>query len=292
MLQLIVVDGRGIWGSKKKKEEDASPPPSANTASRRNTNHQVPQQQKQQLNTNDDRSNEVMRAIYTLIDSMEEMMNSKDFMDVVTPDSVQEILRQVPGSDTNPEMQMLLNSPAFNDPELLAQTMTTGISQLRVYANELGHLLSDPNALDAILITMPEDIQIAVRGFLSGNLIAVRDVLERTPGIEQNQIDIAMQLLEGDLEGMADSLKDMVQKQLSDPKMIEQTRQQLLAEPEVAEALGISMNDIKDKKKWKKLVENEKEKFGGDGLNNFRDAGLNIEGLMESGRQFGKAEMA
>ena len=48
------------------------------------------------------------------------------------------------------------------------------LSQLRLYANELGALLSDPSSLDQLLLTLPADIQTAIRGFLDGDLSAVR----------------------------------------------------------------------------------------------------------------------
>lgn len=297
LIVMLSVESRGIWGSKKKEKKDKKDNDIDYESSTNNIGANVggaPAARMRTDNSISSRSKEVMRAVYSLIDTMEEMMTKKEFIDAVTPESVQQMVMQLPGAATSPEIQSVLESPAFTDPTMLKHTMTQGISQLRSYANELGSLLSDPASLDQLLMTLPSDIQRAIRGFLDGDLHAVREVLERTPGLEQNQIDMVMQVLEGDLEGMASNLKNMVNTQLSDPKVIENTRQQLLKDPKIAESLGISMDQVKDKRKWKAFVEAEKEKFKNSGaidsgsfgastgsstLDALREAGLDLDGL-------------
>jgi hypothetical protein len=184
------------------------------------------------------------------INMMEEVVNSPDFESSVTPEMIKSIISKVPALTSNPELAQMLDSPQFNDPTLLKQTITDGLSTIRAYSSQIVDTFSDPEKLSALLSQIPEELRTVVDGLMNGDTSAVKDLIANIPGLEPAQKRMMLDMLDGNTGSIADNVK----KVLGDPSQIEAARQQFLTNPSMAEMFGITEDILRDKKKFAALM--------------------------------------
>ena len=179
-------------------------------------------------------------------------------------------------------MLELLDSPQFESPGVLKQTIVEGISTMKMYARQMGSVMGDQQTRQQLLGDLPLDMRIAIDGLFEGDYGAVRTFLEnQTPAVEQANIDIIMSLLEGD----AEALQGFMGNLLGDANQIEETRQMLLDNPDMAEAMGVDLKMVRNEREWKKMIAEAQEQLGGDGLDGLREMASSA-GTSDSGRKF------
>jgi len=137
----------------------------------------------------------------------------------------------------------------------------------QVYAQQMGSALVDKDTRNMLLSELPQDMRLAIDGLFEGDMSAMRIFLESQPELEQANIDMLMSILEGDTDGF----KSMFGNLLGDADNIKQTRQTLMDNPEMAEALGIDMKVVRNDRAWNKMIAEAKAELGGDGLNGLRE---------------------
>jgi hypothetical protein len=128
--------------------------------------------------------------------------------------------------------------------------MMEGMQALRIHGPELIAMLNDPDKIAEMLSQLPPEMQEMVSTLMSGDKSTLRGMLEGLPGITSAQKQMLSSMLDGDMSGLAESAKNI----LSDPDQVEEARQQFLADPSMAEAMGIPMDVLQSKEKWADLM--------------------------------------
>mmetsp|Transcript_8221 Transcript_8221/g.8222 ORF Transcript_8221/g.8222 Transcript_8221/m.8222 type:complete len:291 (+) Transcript_8221:91-963(+) len=184
------------------------------------------------------------------ITMMEELVESPDFEALVTPEAIKSMFSQVPGLSSQPELVAMLDSPQLNDPRLLKQTIQQGMGAIRGYTSEIVDVFSSPAKMEQLLDQLPAEFKGPIQQLLKGDVSGVKDVLSSIPGLAPAQQSMLMNLLEGNMEGIASNAKQL----LSDPDQTEAARQQFLENPQMAEMFGISEDVINDKVAFEGLM--------------------------------------
>jgi len=150
---VCLASGRGIWGSRKKKDDE-------------DVAVNVPKQQRYtpgRKNRNNFGSNEVSENIRNMLNAyttmMETLVDSPEFDSMITPESIQNIIKQVPGYDDNAELNELINSPQFSNPDLLKATIIEGINTLKTYTDTIIEFINDPVKMQEIMDQVPDNMK-------------------------------------------------------------------------------------------------------------------------------------
>ena len=300
---LAVGEGRGIWGSRKKREEveeqevaatgfEASRRAAAAAAlsSRERTAARVVASESGSVKTGFGTANfgnEVRGLIETYINMMEQAISTPDFQKTVTPEVIRNMLAQMPGLFENPQVAALMDSPEFTDPDKLMDTVRMGISSLRAYTNEIVALLNSPDKMTELIAQLPVEFQGAMYGMMKGDSSGVLELLDAIPNLTSAQKDVVKNLLSGNSKGLEQSMKSA----LGDQKQVEEARQQLLANPEMIEMMGIDASVLNDKKKFSEMMAKGMEALGDLGGTGGGDA-EDFEAPAAAGKLFGRAEAA
>lgn len=159
LLSLVcIATGRGIWGSRKKKEDEeisVTVPKQQRHTPGRNTRNSFGNNNNNNNNVADNIRN--MLNAYTTM--METLVDSPEFDSMITPESVKNIIMQVPGYDDNVELRELINSPQFSNPELLKATIVEGINTLKTYTDTIIEFVNDPAKMQEIIDQVPENMK-------------------------------------------------------------------------------------------------------------------------------------
>lgn len=246
----LSIDSKGMWGSRKKREEsDEAPKPTIPEIRKpRDSRQSSPISKKSDLSS----------GIESLIDSyvqlMEDLIQSENFEKLVTPESVEAILEQIPGFGDNDELKSLFMSPEFKDPKQLKATMLQGLNMIRSYSREIVDTLADPEKLEELLGSLPPELRPIAEAVKSGNANELQSIIvsmmDALPGVDESQKDFIKSLLMGN----TDNLTQNVRKILGDEQHLENVRQQLLASPAMAEAFGVPIEVLEDRNRWKELM--------------------------------------
>eukprot|EP00600_Ochromonadales_sp_CCMP1393_P006929 CAMPEP_0174954624 /NCGR_PEP_ID=MMETSP0004_2-20121128/530_1 /TAXON_ID=420556 /ORGANISM="Ochromonas sp., Strain CCMP1393" /LENGTH=283 /DNA_ID=CAMNT_0016202463 /DNA_START=40 /DNA_END=891 /DNA_ORIENTATION=- len=200
----------------------------------------------------------------TYLNMFEELLNSNDFDSIKTmlnPETIKTMLEQFPGAADSPEVATLMNSPEFNDPEMLRQTMKEGLQFIRSSASDIISMFSDPEKLDELLAQLPPEMRTLMESLQAGDLSGIKDLVRSFPGLEESQKNMLLGLMEGN----TDALNNELQKVLGDSEQIEAARQQFLANPELAESMGLPMDLVRDPQKWAQMMAQGAETLMGGG---------------------------
>lgn len=252
---------RGMWGAKRKRkdEEDAEPTLDFIESQVKAVESQRKTQLKKgtyggSLSANK-KSTEIAELFESYISMMEKMIDTPDFEDMLNAEGLLQMFSAVPGVSGNPEIAKLLSSPEFQNPAFLKMTIVNGIQVMRQYANEFIEAMNDPQLLQQFLAQLPAEYSEAIQQFIGGDLTGMKSLIASLPGVSTQQQKMLLNLLEGDAKGA----KDSVDKLLSDPDEIEKARQQFLADPSMAEMIGVPNDVLTDKKKWAAYMEESKK---------------------------------
>lgn len=255
---------RGMWGSKRKRDEDEDVDDiSGGVGAGFETRHKMASNQKQtQKGSAFDSFNslagvadsgmgetiESMLNIYLTM--MEELVESPEFESMVTPEAVAALLEQIPGLSSSPEVAAMLDSPALKDPSMLKQTILQGMQAIRGYTAEIVDFFNSPEKIRMVLEQLPEEVKGPLNTLMQGDKSGIREMLTNIPGMGSAQIEMLMNLLDGNMEAMASSVKKII----SDPTQTEAARQQFLNNPGMAEMFGISEEVLNDKEQFDALM--------------------------------------
>ena len=169
LLLLVCVSGRGIWGSRRKAEEEPSAPDLTKKGKGGSSGARRQQAQSTGMDgmggsglgavgsglggmgglgalgsmgsmgglgaggsTGNPHVDELMDKLMAGLDGLLQMIDSDEFADIVTPEMIKETLMNVPGIQDHAEVLDLLDSPAFQEPDMLKATLREGISTLKV----------------------------------------------------------------------------------------------------------------------------------------------------------------
>ncbi len=155
---VCIVAGRGIWGSRKKKDDEevsVNVPKQQRNAPSRNTRNN--------FGNNNNNNNNVAENIRNMLNAyttmMETLVDSPEFDSMITPESVKNIIMQVPGYDDNAELRELINSPQFSNPDLLKATIVEGINSLKTYTDTIIEFVNDPAKMQEIIDQVPDNMK-------------------------------------------------------------------------------------------------------------------------------------
>ena len=192
----------------------------------------------------------------------EEFTESKQFDDMVTPQSIEAFMGQLSNANVgaaNPQMAAMMSMPQFKDPDFLKQTIKEGIQMAKAYTDEIVKIFEDPAQMDALLQEIPPEARAPVLKLISGDMSGLDDILDTIPGIHSTQKSLLKQLVSGDTEGMMESVKKMFE----DEGALEEARQQLIENPDMMDAFGIDTSTVNDKAKFKEYMQNSASAMGG-----------------------------
>lgn len=269
----LVVDARGIWGSRKKREEDVEVPASGFEASRRQAAAAAAYRQSEGAGVarradstgagagsgfgSANFGNEMRAVIEKYLGMMEEAIESPEFQTSVTPEVLRNMLDQIPGLADNPQVLAIIDSPEFTDPDKLMQTIRTGLASMRAYTDEIVGVLNSPAKMAELVEQLPAEFRGAVQGLLRGDSSGVLELLDGIPNMTAAQKSMVKSLLSGNTKGIEQSLKSV----LGDKSQLEAARQQLLANPEMMEMMGIDASVLQDKRKFAELMSKGMDAF-------------------------------
>ena len=189
---------------------------------------------------------------------MEELVHSPDFETLVTPETMKTMFANLPGGmlDSNPEIAALLDSPQFTDPVLLKQTVLQGVEAIKLYSGEIVGMFNNPEKLMQMMDQLPPQARTAIEGLMSGDMSGLKNMLASIPGIDESQRAMLSNMLDGnmgDLKGIASqAAKTMLNN--FDSSQTEAARQQFLANPQMAEMIGLTEDVLNDKAKFEELM--------------------------------------
>jgi len=185
---------------------------------------------------------------------MEDLVHSPDFDTLVTPETMKTMFAKLPGGlADSPEIAGLLDSPQFSDPTLLKQTVLQGVEAIKLYSHELVDMFNHPEKLVAMLDQLPPEMKGAVEGMLQGDMSGLKGMLAAIPGIDESQRALLTNMLDGNVQGMAQQAKALL-GQVDVASQTEAARQQFLANPAMAEALGMSADVLHDQENFEALM--------------------------------------
>lgn len=194
----------------------------------------------------------VASLLSTYLTMMEELVNSPDFETMVTPETMKTMFAKLPGLSDSPEISAMLDSPQFTDPTLLKQTVMQGLEAIKMYSSNIVEMVNNPEQLMQMLDQLPAEAKSAVEGLLQGDMSGLKNMLSTIPGIDDSQRGMLMNLLDGNVQGMASQAKNMLQN--FDSSQTEAARQQFLANPAMAEMLGLTEDVLNDKDQFDALM--------------------------------------
>lgn len=289
------IEARGIWGSKRKREEverayeeeaqETEVDVGGFEASRRKFESGTGDMLGK-LAGNMPSKETIVTAINAYIEMMEKMIDAPEFAQLVTPAAMKALLAQIPGLDAYPELANMMNSEEFNDPEVVKQTMIEGVKAFRDGADQLADLLTDPMQVSALLEQLPAEVRGIINSVLSGDMSAIKGVIDQVPGLAPSQKKLLSSMLDGNANPTA--MQDSMQEILSDPEQVETARQQMLENPGMAEMMGVPKEVLEDPVEFAKLISQ-----GMDALAAGGGAGSNLETeAAELGRKFGASTAA
>jgi hypothetical protein len=193
------------------------------------------------------------------------------------------MLDKIPGLSSNTEIATMLDSPQFNDPSLLKQTIIDGMKTIEAYAGQIVEMFNDPEKLASLLSQLPLEYQGAFQGLLNGDMSSLKDLVLNVPGVDLAQKKMILDLL----DGKTDAVTDSVQKVLSDPNQIEAARQQFLENPAMAEMLGLPLDVLQDKKKFASLMSEGMEQLMSAGAAESDDSDISSNRLFKGSAMSG-----
>ena len=158
--------------------------------------------------------------------------------------------------DSNPEIAAMLDSPQFTDPILLKQTVLQGVEAIKLYSGEIVQMFNNPDKLMQMMDQLPPQARTAIEGLMSGDMSGLKNMLASIPGIDDSQRLMLSNMLDGnmgDLKGIASqAAKNMLDN--FDSSQTEEARQQFLANPAMAEMIGLTDDVLNDKVKFDELM--------------------------------------
>ena len=189
---------------------------------------------------------------------MEELVHSPDFETLVTPETMKTMFANLPGGmlDSNPEIAAMLDSPQFTDPVLLKQTVLQGVEAIKLYSGEIVQMFNDPDKLMQMMDQLPPQARTAIEGLMSGDMSGLKNMLAMIPGIDESQRAMLSNMLDGNMGDLKGIASQAAKKMLDnfDPSQTEAARQQFLANPAMAEMIGLTEDVLNDKAKFDELM--------------------------------------
>jgi hypothetical protein len=260
LLLISAVDGKGMWGRRKRQDEQEVQPNGGFEASRRAAAASATA-----FGRGDAAAaatdfgegvgsvkfgEELKQMIEMYIGLMENAISMPDFAKTVTPEAIRKMLDQVPGLSSNPQVAAVIDSPQFTDPDQLIETVRTGVATLRTYVNDLVDVLNDPVQMSQMVEQLPVEYQDMARRLLAGDTSGLASILDNLPGVTNEHKQMFKSLMAGDVSG----LKRQMKGALADVN-VEDSRQALLKNPELLEALGVGPEVLEDPVKFAELME-------------------------------------
>lgn len=295
----VSVGARGIWGSRKKREAEEVEVEVAATgfeASRRQAAAAAAYKQGDGAGVarraegagagtgfgSANFGNEMRVVIEKYLGMMEEAIESPEFQASMTPEVLRTMLDQIPALADNPQVMAVLESPEFTDPDKLMQTIRTGMTSMRAHTNEIVSVLNSPEKIAGLVQQLPVEFRGALQGLLRGDTSGVLDLLDGIPNLTDAHKDMVKGLLSGNTKGIEQSLKSL----MGDKSQLEAARQQMLANPEMMEMMGIDASVLQDKVKFAEMMSQGMDAFAGmGGEDEENEAAL-------GGKRFGQSQAA
>eukprot|EP01038_Epipyxis_sp_PR26KG_P015764 gene15764-21345_t len=201
------------------------------------------------------------QLIETYLKMAEDLIESDDFQNLVSPESIRSIVEQIPGISENPQVSAVLNSPEFQDPILLRQQIQEGFSLIRQHVPELINYISNPEKLEELFDQLPSELRVIFDSLKSGDFSQIKTLIDTLP-IDESQKTIINNLLDGNTDAIANEFT----KVLGNKSQLEAARLNFLENPELAQSFGISEEVLKSPEKWAKLMEQGIEALANGGL--------------------------
>lgn len=270
----IVVDGKGMWGSRRKKDkkEDSDDIASANIdlSGQMNMNKRPGKSQRMAPGgVGSDGSvgsvgSEMEETIRMYLDLADQYLSGPEFDQFVTPQSIQNMISMIPADALeNPDVAAMIKSPELANPEILKMNLRQGLQQVRLYASQIAALIdAGPEAIDEAISQaipgIPMETRQMILALMKGDTSELAAMVEAQPGMDESQKAMVLAMLRGDESGM-EAMKEMfnskIQEALGDTSGYEESRLQFLESPEAAHALGITDEQLNDPNKWAELMQ-------------------------------------
>jgi len=163
LLLISVVSSRGIWGGRRKREEVATDQVNSDEQLKdllANIHGDVitSTKRKPKFAFDSARIGEISRLIDNYIKVLEDTVNSSSFDEYVTPDIFRNTVKQIPGFSNYPELEAMLESTQFQDPEVFKLTVKQGISLIKQNTAEFIEILGDPQKIEQVWKSFEEII--------------------------------------------------------------------------------------------------------------------------------------
>ena len=247
-------EARGMWGSKRKftdEDEDDDFNSQTNFELKRKmaaSSSASMERRKQSTTTTKPTNNDaILESFETYISLIDQFLSSPQFDSVMSPESMQQIAKQVPGLVGNEQYDEFLRTVDSMSQDELRSQMQAGVQSIRTYFDELVSIASDPDKLNEALLALPEDGRDIVQGLINGDLSPLKDRIINEPTIDRYIKQILISLLDGDIGQAIESGIEFIK---THPDVVESFRQQLLLNPEQSAMAGLPSDVIRDKKKW------------------------------------------
>jgi hypothetical protein len=180
-----------MWGSRRKKDkrEEVAPKPKAvsstvDTTSKRRKQaiHQYKSPIVEKLDVDEGGDGGVEGLFEAYMKIVEDLLATEEFDTLVNPETVANMLNQIPGLSENQELSDLFASPDFTNPKLLKKTIRKGMKMLREYSGEIISILNDPVKLAATLEQLPPEVTEILEGLKSGDTTAIENFISSLSG--------------------------------------------------------------------------------------------------------------
>jgi hypothetical protein len=254
---ILVVDAKGMWGSRRKKEKDEEAEISLDSSfeaisrrtdvlNRRKEVDKLPAKQTYEST----KSNPIKTLIITYLKVVEDLLKSDEFDNYVTPESIQNIFNQIPQVSNYPELEAILKSPEFQNPVVLKQTIRDGLNLIKVNADEIAETFTNPEKLAAVFEKLPPEVKQIFESIKNGDTSELKEIINNLTGLEDSHKELINNLLDGNTNIISDALQSLI----GDSSKIEAARLQFKSNPAMATAMGISDEVLDDPVLWAELM--------------------------------------
>jgi hypothetical protein len=196
------------------------------------------------------------------------VLSGNDFDQYISPEAIQNMMSMIPEEQrSSPEIEQFLNSPELQDPEVLKASMREGVSTMRMYVPQVVELLSGgPEALmqtmQALVPDLPAENVDMIISLLSGDSSKLQSMISTMPGIDESQREFFLNMLSGKADPTA-ALSSMFANVLGDSDKLEKSRLEILKNPELALAMGFTVEQLEDPEAFAALMKDGMDSLSG-----------------------------
>eukprot|EP01031_Cornospumella_fuschlensis_P037362 gene37362-45364_t len=196
----------------------------------------------------------MLQLIEQYLGMVEQLLDSDDFSTLYDEDTLKTYVAMV--QQYLPE-EVTKDLGSLSDPATLQAVAKEGLKAFRQSFEDFMKIVENPDKVAEFMESLPPDVAEVLGAVMRGDKSVLVDKLNEVPGLDTQQKRLLTAMLRGDSDGLEQQIKQSAQNLQSlvqSDEQMEQARQQILANPEMAAMFGIPEDILNDPKLWKETM--------------------------------------